>query len=232
MYKLENVDIKGNVLVFTYYEGKESITEIKCIKWDAFVLGGYDFEYGYKKIESGNYPILAVLPEYEKYDDFQKQYICHFRDTIKIYLGDSIESVNKALRKVVFTPNVVESKTKDIKYPRYKIIDIEAKGHLLKIYLGNIKDKDYHGCDWDKKYYYSYPVNNEYIKKIIYMQLDVNNEVEEPKQNPRLDRITKYELKDGKVPIISTYRNNIQYDSNRHSIDKIKMNSFYLEGKI
>lgn len=116
-----------------------------------------------------------------------------------------------------------------------KIIDFELKGNMVRFFLGNDMDKDYHGDDWDDVSYEDnagtvYP---DYVTGSVDISFPFDALVLEPSSGYTSSNYCKDDMKAGVVPCViivppelakDSYHDDFKYWSNCKGILKFYFN--------
>ena len=86
----------------------------------------------------------------------------------------------------------------------YKIIDVERKGNLVRLYMGDADLKDWGGDDWDDAPYKHNAgiVYDEYIHHYVDVTVDFDYDVYEPADNEPNSPYCRNDFKAKKVPAV------------------------------
>lgn len=140
---LNDIGKSGNILTLYFEDEKKGLVEKRYIlHFDDIVVDYEDLYSGRKyNVRNGIMALFVVLKKgaCDYYCDEKE--IALFKGAESFFVGDTIESVEKKLKKYL----VKEKKIKK----NLVIIDFEQKDNQIKLYLGNKTCKDYWGDDWD-----------------------------------------------------------------------------------
>ena len=97
----------------------------------------------------------------------------------------------------------------------FKVIDVERKGNLIRLYMGDENLKDWGGDDWDDIPYEhnAGTVYDEYVHHYVDITVDFNYDVYEPADDTPNSPYCKDDFKARKAPAVIITEDNLDYAS-------------------